>query len=243
METNVAYVYLRVSDRPESKKGDDADDPESIKTQLTACKHMAALKALYIAGEYADEWKSGGSLKGRTELEKCLNVVCAQKATLLVYSLLRLARSTRDAIAIAERLEATGANLISVKEQIDTSTPLGRFAYTLFASLGQLEREQVSERTSEGMRRRQADGQIMSSQLPFGFERDPANPQLMLVSDRESRIAKLILNLRQKNWTHRKIIASLNRRKIVFRNSPWSSYSIARAIEFAEKSLLTNQLA
>lgn len=230
MENNCAYLYGRYSPRP-VKAGIII---ESIDTQFSHCRKFCELKGLFVAGCYSDEGLSGARADNRVELQKVLNVVCAQSATLVVYSLSRLARSTADAIQIAQRIEKAGANLVSVKETIDSSTPVGRFVFTLLAAVGQLERENTAERTSDALQRMQSEGKLVSRQPPFGFEISPDDPKRIRPSDRESRIAKLIHSLRAKGWTHAKIIASLERRKIVFRNSPWSSYSIARAIEFAE---------
>lgn len=70
---------------------------------------------------------------------------------IVVYSLSRLSRSTRDAIDIAERLEEMGVELVSLTEGIDTSTPAGRMYYTILAAFAQMQREQLSAATKAGL--------------------------------------------------------------------------------------------
>lgn len=71
--------------------------------------------------------------------------------TVAVYSLSRLSRSTRDAIDIAERLEEMSAELVSLTEGIDTSTPAGRMYYTILAAFAQMQREQLPEAAKAGL--------------------------------------------------------------------------------------------
>ena len=64
--------------------------------------------------------------------------------------LARLSRSTRDLLALSDQLRDLGVDLISLKEQIDTSTPMGRFFFTVAGAFSQLELELSAERAREG---------------------------------------------------------------------------------------------
>lgn len=79
-----------------------------------------------LAGMFVDAGVSGKRADNRAELQKSLALACRTRSVLVVYSLSRLARSTRDAIAIAERLGKARANLVSLTEAIDTTTAAGK---------------------------------------------------------------------------------------------------------------------
>ena len=88
---------------------------------------------------------------------------------LVVYSLSRLARSTRDTLEIADALDRRGADLVSLSEKIDSTSAAGRMIFRLLAVLAEFERDVISERTSMAMRHMQATGRFIGGQAPFGF--------------------------------------------------------------------------
>ena len=71
--------------------------------------------------------------------------------TVVVESISRIARNTRDLLSIISELTGKGVEFISLKENIDTTTPQGRFMLTAFGALAELERENILERQREGI--------------------------------------------------------------------------------------------
>ena len=71
--------------------------------------------------------------------------------TVVVESISRIARNTRDLLSIISELTGKGVEFISLKENIDTTTPQGRFMLTVFGALAELERENILERQREGI--------------------------------------------------------------------------------------------
>lgn len=69
----------------------------------------------------------------------------------IVESISRIARNTRDLLSIVSELTEKGVEFISLKENIDTTTPQGRFMLTVFGALAELERENILERQREGI--------------------------------------------------------------------------------------------
>ena len=69
----------------------------------------------------------------------------------IVESISRIARNTRDLLSIISDFTKKGVEFISLKENIDTTTPQGRFMLTVFSALAELERENILERQREGI--------------------------------------------------------------------------------------------
>ena len=69
----------------------------------------------------------------------------------VVESISRIARNTRDLLTIISILTDKGVEFVSLKEDIDTTTPAGRFILTVFGALAELERENILERQREGI--------------------------------------------------------------------------------------------
>lgn len=77
---------------------------------------------------------------------------------LYVESISRIARNTKDLLNIVSELNEKGVEFISLKENINTQTPQGRFVLTIFAALAELERESILERQREGIEIAKAQG-------------------------------------------------------------------------------------
>lgn len=94
--------------------------------------------------------KESGAKRERPGLNDMLSFV-REGDTLIVESISRLARSTRDLLQIVDMLKAKSVQLVIQKENIDTNTPQGKFMLTVFAALSELEREQILQRQKEGI--------------------------------------------------------------------------------------------
>lgn len=104
--------------------------------------------------------KASGSNTDRPGLRAMLDFA-REGDVLYVESISRLARSTKDLLAIIERLEAKGVGFVSLKESIDTGSPQGRFILTVFAALAEMERETIHQRQREGILAAKARGRMM----------------------------------------------------------------------------------
>lgn len=101
--------------------------------------------------------KVSGKDRNRPKLKKMLENV-QEGDVVIIESISRLSRSTRDFLNILAELEAKGVSVISLKENLDTKTPTGRFMVNIFASLSQFEREQLLLRQKEGIAAQKARG-------------------------------------------------------------------------------------
>ena len=100
-----------------------------------------------------------GAKRERPELEKTLDHLRAGD-TLVVWKLDRLGRSVKDLVELVGELEKRGVHFQSVTDNIDTSTPAGRFFFHVMASLAQMERELLIERTRAGLDAAKSQGRV-----------------------------------------------------------------------------------
>ena len=91
-----------------------------------------------------------GSRESRPELDKLLDTLRSGD-TLTVLAFDRLARSTRQLLALSERFEREGIDLISIDDHIDTTTNIGKFTFVVLAAVAELERSILLERQAEGI--------------------------------------------------------------------------------------------
>ena len=101
--------------------------------------------------------KMSGTKRDRPELNKMLSHVTVGDI-IVVESLSRLGRSTKDLIELVELLGQKQVQLVSLKESIDTSTPTGKLLFTLMSAMAQFERDVIAERTQEGLKAARARG-------------------------------------------------------------------------------------
>lgn len=99
--------------------------------------------------------KLSGKDTNRPQLHAMLNYI-REGDTVVVESISRLARSTKDLLTLVEQITGKGAQFVSLKENLDTTTPQGRFVLTMFAAMAELERSQILQRQSEGIAARKA---------------------------------------------------------------------------------------
>ncbi len=86
----------------------------------------------------------------RVELNNMLDFI-REGDTVVIHDFSRLARSTKDLLEIVELLESKKVNLISAKENIDSSTPTGKLMLTMIGAINEFERANLLERQREGI--------------------------------------------------------------------------------------------
>lgn len=94
--------------------------------------------------------RASGKNTDRPELKKMMEYV-RQGDTVIVESISRFARNTKDLLELVERLSAKQVEFVSRKEAIDTTTPTGKFMLTVFGAVAELEREYILQRQREGI--------------------------------------------------------------------------------------------
>lgn len=117
---------------------------------------MQDLDKLYIE-------KVSGKSTQRPELKKMMEYV-REGDTVVVESISRFARNTKDLLSLVEELTQKGVAFVSLKESIDTATPQGQFMLTVFGAMAQLERDCILQRQREGIAIAKAEGKYRGRQ-------------------------------------------------------------------------------
>ena len=103
--------------------------------------------------------KMSGTKTNRPELDK-VKLQARNGDTIVVESLSRLGRSTKDLLNLIDYFEVNKIKLVSLKENIDTSTPTGKLLITVLSALSQFERDIIVQRTSEGLASARSRGRV-----------------------------------------------------------------------------------
>lgn len=157
-----AIGYVRVS------TAGQRDDGVSLDAQEAKIRAWADLNGAEDVVIFRDEGLSGKRSDNRPGLVAALDAGGRGDA-LVVYSLSRLSRSTKDTITIAEALAKKESDLVSLSEKIDTTTAAGKMVFRMLAVLSEFERDQISDRTRFALAHKRANGQKTGGDVPFGF--------------------------------------------------------------------------
>ena len=145
---------------------------ESIENQIELCKEYCDIHYKNEQLEYAiyeDEGFSGKNLN-RPKFKELINDVENNKFDVLIcYRLDRISRNVADFSSTLELLQKYNTHFVSIKEQFDTSTPMGRAMIYIASVFAQLERETIAERVKDNMLQLAKIGKWSGGQLPLGF--------------------------------------------------------------------------
>ena len=173
---NRTALYLRVS---------TADQKPDL--QYDGLRAYTARAGLEIVGDYCDVAVSGRK-EGRPQLNALMTAARNHEFDcILVWKFDRFARSTRHLLIALEEFNHLGVRFISVQDQIDTDSPMGRAMFTIIGAMAELESSLISERVTAGMKAAAARGKALG------------RPQIppRLVAEIETLAASTDLSIRQ----------------------------------------------
>lgn len=177
-----AAIYIRVSTDAQREEGYSIDAQKEMLTAYCVSKSIRNYE-YYIDGGY-----SGSNIE-RPELKRMIEDIKRDRIScVLVYKLDRLSRSQKDTLYLIEDIfNPHGVDFVSLNESMDTSTPLGRLMLGILSAFAQLERENIRERTSMGMKERIKEGFWMGGgRVPFGYDYDADKGILVPNSDADT---------------------------------------------------------
>ena len=124
---------------------------QNLDMQIDALKQKGA--------ERIYEEKVNGTKTDREQLNEALKVL-RKGDTFVVWKLDRLGRTTKQLIDLVEQFDKSGIHFISVQDSIDTTTPHGRFLFTILCGMAEMERDIIAERTKKGLASARARGRV-----------------------------------------------------------------------------------
>lgn len=205
-----AIGYIRVS------TAGQVDEGVSLDAQRAKIEAWCLLNDYELTSVHIDAGLSGKSALNRPGLQDALND-CRKGSALVVYSLSRLARSTRDTLDISDRLSKAGADLVSLSEKIDTTSAAGKMVFRMLAVLAEFERDQISERTSAALQYKKTQGEKTGGGIPYGYTL-AANGVDLHPDPVEQEVVRQAKQLQTSGLSLRKIAAELQRRGFNARN-------------------------
>ncbi len=194
-----AALYCRVSTDAQFEEG------YSIDVQKEMLAAYCVSKGIKKYEHYIDGGFSGSNIE-RPELSRLISDILNDKIShVIVYKLDRLSRSQKDTLYLIEDvLMPHDVSFVSMNENMDTSTPIGRAMLGIMSAFAQLERETIRERTRMGMKERVKEGYWPGGgKIPFGYDYDSGRG--ILVPNSDAPTVRLIYELYLKGWSMMRI--------------------------------------
>ncbi|MFA6450914.1 MAG: recombinase family protein, partial [bacterium] len=156
--------YARVSTEEQAREG------VSLDNQRRKIELYAEMNDMELIGIEIDEGISAKNLK-RPGVQRVLELARKKQVDcIIIYKLDRMFRNTVDALNTSQMLDKQGVALHSINERLDTKSAIGKFFFSLTASLAEMERNVISERTVDSMKHMKESGKCVGN-VCFGFRR------------------------------------------------------------------------
>src|ERR1700730_2838069 len=189
MHKSTPVVRCAIYTRKSTEEGLDQDfnslhaQREAAEAYIQSQKH---LDWTLVSNHYDDGGFTGGNLD-RPALQHLLEDIEANRVDcVVVYKVDRLSRSLLDFARLVDRFDQRAVSFVSVTQQFNTTSSLGRLTLNILLSFAQFEREIIGERTRDKMSAARRKGKWVGGTPVLGYDVDPAGGRL-IVNEKESR--------------------------------------------------------
>lgn len=178
-------IYTRVSTE------DQARDGFSLDAQLERLRDFCKTYRHEIIGEYIDDGYSGRNIR-RPAYTRMMDDIDKWDA-MLVLKMDRIHRNQKNFTAMMENLQELGKDFMSMQEQFDTGTAMGRFVMFIIQQIAQLESEQIGERVGLALvaKAKDATKNFMGHRVPFGYKWDKKKKQFIEIAEQLDIVTKV----------------------------------------------------
>ena len=208
-------VRCAIYTRKSTEEGLDQDfnsldaQREAAEAYIKSQKHLGWT---LVSNRYDDGGFSGGTLE-RPALQRLIEDVESRRVDcVVVYKVDRLSRSLLDFARLIDRFDQRAVSFVSVTQQFNTTTSLGRLTLNILLSFAQFEREIIGERTRDKMSAARRKGKWVGGMPVLGYDVDPRGGRL-IVNDGEAKQVREIFGLYAEHRSIPTTVAELERRR------------------------------
>lgn len=222
------------------KSSDEGLEQEfnSLDAQREAC-------AAYIASQKHEGWVclphhyddggiSGGTMDRPALRQLIADIQSGRIQTVVVYKVDRLTRSLSDFAKIVDVLDTAGASFVSVTQQFNTTTSMGRLTLNMLLSFAQFEREIAGERIRDKIAASKAKGMWMGGNVPLGYD---AIDRKLVINESEAETVRDIFDSYSRLGSVRSLKTDLDRRGIVTKRRKGASGFLGGGKPFSRGAL------